>query len=124
MSTSMSWMKFILVTLIILISCTGFNNGQEIEDLDTVYQPAYFRDTIQPRKMVSQCKQNGTQNCYLLEAVQLILTYGRDESDLEALLDSIPDNVDLNFILILALQRWAQFIEANPQLEPSKIEKN
>ena len=124
MSTSTSWMKSILFTLIILISFIGFNNGQETHNINTINQPADFGDAMHTRKMVSRCQPNGTQNCYLLEAVQLILFYGKDGSNIDATLDGISDSQPLTDLLTLSLQAWLSVFVERPDLIPSEFKKN
>lgn len=95
-----------------------------MDNTNMAKQLADFLDATQTRKMVSRCQPNDTRTCYLLEAVQLILTYGKGDTNIDTLLNSIPAEASLFTLLDVALQRWLTFVALErPDLQPSETKK-
>ena len=124
MLMSISKMKFPFFTLSILVSLIEANNGQKMTNIKTNNQPANSHSGVQTRAMVSTCQPDGDRLCYLAEAVELIL-FGekRNRTDIDTLLDIIPDNETLDWMLTLGLQQLALFGLENPVLVPGEYEK-
>jgi hypothetical protein len=120
MSTSIPWSKFIFSTLIILSSYLGFNNGQEMKDINIVN----YQDGIQTKGMVSNCQPNSDEYCYLTEAVELIL-FGekKNKTDIDTFLDMLRDNDTLDSVLQRGLEKLYSFAQDNPTLVPGEIGK-
>jgi len=120
MSTSIPWRKFIFFTLIILSSFIGFNNGQEMKNINTVN----YQDRIQTKGMVSNCQSNSDEYCYLTEAVELIL-FGekKNKTDIDTFLDMLRDNDTLDSVLQRGLHKLYLFAQDNPTLVPGEIGK-
>jgi len=118
-------MKFIFFTSIILISLIGINDGQGIKNINTVNQPVKLQNKIDAKAMVSKCRPNSDQYCYLTEAIELILLGGeRNSKTIDLLFGPAFDKTTLNEILLLGLQQTALFFNDNPVLKPGEIKKN
>jgi hypothetical protein len=117
-------MKFILFTLISLVSFIGFNNSEEMTHIKTISQPLHVQDKIQTKGMVSNCQPDNDQYCYLTEAVELIL-FGekKNKTEIDRFLDLLLDNDTLDTVLQLGLQQLYLFARDNPVLLPGQIEK-
>ncbi len=125
LTTRISSMKFIFFTSIILISLIGINDGQGIKNINTVNQPVNLQNKIDAKAMVSKCRPNSDQYCYLTEAIELILLGGeRNSTTLDLLFGPSFDNATLNEILLLGLQQTAIAVTNNPQYMPGEIKKN
>lgn len=115
-------MRFLLFTIIVFISLIGFNHGQN-NMLNQQHKTSKvdFSKT-EPKAMVSVCRPNGDRYCYLTEAIELIIFGERkNRTDLETLVNTIPDDETLNWFLLLGLQQLAIFGTENPTLVPSKL---
>ncbi|CAF0721434.1 unnamed protein product [Rotaria sp. Silwood1] len=69
--------------------------------------------------MVSTCQPDGDRFCYLTEAIELILFGERqNRTDLETLVNIVPDNETLNWFILVGLQQLYLFSEDYPTLVP------
>ncbi|CAF2976093.1 unnamed protein product [Rotaria socialis] len=120
MSKPIRSMKFLLFILILFISLIGFTHGQTITDTETERKSPVCLARAQPKAMVSTCDPNGNRFCYLTEAIELILFGSKqNRTDIEALVEAIPETETLDWFLTLGLQELAMFGMNNPNLVPS-----
>jgi hypothetical protein len=125
MSTSIPWLKCLFATLIILISFTGFNHGQEIKNINTVNRPVILQNIAQTKALNSNCGPTSDQFCYLTEALNFIFFDGNgNKTDIDTLLDRLADNTTLDDIFYAGLLVLQGFPETYPTLIPGETKKN
>ena len=109
-----SMMKFFAFTSVVVLLLIQSNNVlADQEGGDSIFGPLETK----AKPLISKCGPNSVQTCYLEEAFYYIV-FGPPNpnknttfyEDIIASLDRIPDDVDVNFMLILGLQELTQAI--------------